>query len=253
MAEQRTFSNEPAVDWPGSRDGIETIVSETIDITYVEGGRGRLEQVLGRTPKAVVLLTRLEDDETHQLTRMVVPIPLDDFESTIEPCRNKPDVTFALHLQPEQLDGIVCTQSTQLEDGRWENRTTQGVPIYGMFESTDRDRLENLRNRLFGTSAAAQLKVQDEVRSDPTALERLNSLSPEDRLVATLLAAQKVKAELEQRLATGPSSIDAAEAFVTRHKITLMDEAIARALSAGAQQTVDPETRRRVEAAIWPK
>jgi hypothetical protein len=251
LANQLAFSAEPGDDWDQARKGIEIIASETLDLEYVDGGRERLEQVLGRTDLALVLLTRLENSETVERTRIILPLPLDDFESSVEPVRTEPLATFGLYLQPEELDGIICCQSTQIEDGRWDNRTTHGTPIFGVFESISRDRLEDLRNRLFKASAAPQSRDKDEAKSDPTAFDRLNGLSPEDRRIATLLAAQKVKAEA--KLAANPTSIDRAEAMFARYKIERMDEAIVRALSEGATLDIDLETRRRVEAAVWPE
>ncbi len=253
LAEDPAFSTESGVDWARSQEGIVIIASEAIDFTYVEGGRGRLEQVLGRTGEAVVLVTRLEDSDGVELTRTVLPLPLDDFDSSIEPCRTGPTETFGLHLQPEEIDGIVCVQSTQTKDGRWENRTTHGMPIYGLFESTSSDRLEDLRKRLFESSASPRSKDKYEVKSDPTAFDRINSLSLADRRIATLLAAQKVKAEAEAKLAANSKSINPAEAMFARYKIERMDEAIARALTEGATLDIDHETRRRVEAVLWPK
>ena len=169
IADQRAFSIEPAIDWPCSLDGVEVIASETIELQYNDGGRGRLEQLLGRTNEFLILLSRLENRDTIELTRLVLPLPLDVFESAIEPCHPSPCATYALHLQPEMLDGIICMQSTQLEEGRWGNRTSHGVPIYGSFESIDRNRLEDLRNRLFHKSSASPLNSKDEPRRDPTA------------------------------------------------------------------------------------
>ena len=46
LVERLAFSTEPSVDWAQSKEGIEIIASESMEIKYVDGGRGRLEQVL---------------------------------------------------------------------------------------------------------------------------------------------------------------------------------------------------------------
>ena len=68
-------------------------------------------------------IPKLLSSSDDRLYRSCLEATLNDFESSIEPCRTKPTATFGLHLQPEQLDGIVCVQSrSSMKDGQWENR-----------------------------------------------------------------------------------------------------------------------------------
>jgi len=248
LARMLTFTAVPMVDWSASKEGIEVVAREGFDVQYDDAGRARVEQVLGREGQALVLFTREEGKDGVRLAKLILPLPLDPHQAEIRPSRPGPSPTFGLYLHPEVTERIIGEFSEQIEDGRWDNRTTQGGPVYGLFESTDRGRLEALRSLLLGPRAAIRPRSES-MKSDPGASDRLRALSPEDRRVATLLAGRKLKAEYEAKLASGA---DPAEAMFARHMIERMDASIAAALAEGAPEDPDPETLRRVRAALWP-
>ncbi len=147
-------SDEPGVDW-AEVDGLDVLARETIDLSPLyDGSPATEEQVLAREGDGLVLFTRRRSPEGEALTRTTLPLPLDAMWAEIRPHRPAPIGTFALHIQPAESDGIVQVQSETNDDGRWKDTTSRGVPIYVMFESTDRDRLRPApRSQLSATRA----------------------------------------------------------------------------------------------------
>ena len=250
--EQLTFSVEPHVDWSESKEARDVIDREGLDLKFVDSGDGRLEQVLVREEDLLILYTHMQNDLGVQLSKTTLPLPLDPGSSGVRPFRPRPGATFALHIQPEQSDGIVHMTSSQIEDGRWDNRTSEGVPIYVMFESTDKDRLNRLREGLIGSAKPQPTPGIFEFQSDPTVYQRIQSLSPEDRRIAMLIAARKLRAEMMEKLADVTGAGGAGDAFFARMMLERMNGTIAQALSDGAPETPDPDVIRRIEGLLNP-
>ncbi len=156
--EELAASDEPGVDW-AEVDGLDVLARETIDLSPLyDGSPATEEQVLAREGDGLVLFTRRRSPEGEALTRTTLPLPLDAMWAEIRPHRPAPIGTFALHIQPAESDGIVQVQSETNDDGRWKDTASRGVPIYVMFESTDRDPLRALRSQLLGDEGAARAR-----------------------------------------------------------------------------------------------
>jgi hypothetical protein len=242
-------SDVPAVNWSEGAEDLPIVARETFDLSDLFDGRpASMEQVLARQGEALVLFTRERTPEGETLTRTMLPLPLDASWAKIEPYRPGPNATFALHLQPEESDGIVEVRSETNEDGRWKNTTSHGVPIYATFESTDRDRLRALRAQLLGDAGAARARAEEDRQA--AFLETMESLAPEQQSAAMIQAALAMKAEADRRFAEqfgdlGPMPPELAEAAeALRRKMEEITEQIRRRSAANPP---DPEAVRRIE------
>jgi hypothetical protein len=233
----------PAIDWDASIASIEIIVQENLELASPRGAR--VEQVLGRTNGGLVLLVRQTDRQKCEISKTFLPLPLDPDMSTVEPCRPAPKSTFALTIHPDDSDGIIHESSTQLENGQWQNTTTEGVPVCVDFESAEKAPLERIRILLLGVHDLPAKPVR--ARKGKTASRGLAALSPADRLVASLLASRKTKTDLEAKIAANPTALT--NNFL-RIYVERADAEIAQAIAAGAPANPDPETIRRVNAAL---
>ena len=123
-------------------------------------------------------------------------------------------------------------------------RPRNGTPIYVTFESTDRDRLQSLRTKLFGNEAAAGLEAKEDRQADLK--KSLDGLPPDQRTAALLQAAMAMKQEIDRQFAAQfgdlvgsvpPEMAAAAEA------IRLKTEEMAKKVQQkSAANPVDPET-----------
>lgn len=266
LEEELRFSAHPHVDWNEWKEGWEIIAQEGRDILFAEGGQGRFEQVLVRSHSALVVFEKFDQPGCELLMRTELPAPLDASLAQIWPLGQPSSPTYSLHLQPQRTEEVVTQRSTRIDDGRWSNSTSRGVPMFAGFQSLDREKLVRLRERLCGaadrgnrsrlmasvlipkpTAIGAAL-----IPSDLTAFERIELLPKPDRAVATVLVARRGRAEWRQILAETPGKVDPALNAMAWHMIKKMDEAVARGLAEGAPDLPDDETTRRISAALWP-
>jgi hypothetical protein len=242
-------SDAPSVDWKETESGISVVARETIDLSDVYGGKAASEdQVLARDSKSLTLFTRERSPQGETLTRTTLPLPLDADWAVVRPYRPAPISTFVLHLQPQEIDGIVAVESRTDADGRWKNSTSHGVPIYVTFESIDRARLDALRTELFGAKAAAAAQARQD---SETALEQtLNSMPPEQRAAAMLQATLGMKEESDRQFGDmlgdlGQIPAELAEmANMMKQRLEEMSERIRQKAAANPP---DPETMKRIE------
>jgi hypothetical protein len=236
-------SDEPAVDW-SEVEGLNVLARERIDLSPLyDGSPATEEQVLAREGDGLVLFIRQRSPEGQALTRTTLPLPLDAMWAEVRPRRPAPIGTFALHIQPAESDEIVEVRSVTNDDGRWKDTTSRGVPIYVMFESTDRDRLRALRSRLLGDEAAARAQAKQDRQAEFQ--ETLEALSPEQRSAALMQAALNMGAvggSLGDLADMPPELAQAVEAM--RRRLAEMTEQIQKRASANP---TDPETIRRIE------
>src|SRR5262249_4557769 len=154
-------SEGPQVDW-AETDALPVVARETTNLSALYGGPATLEQVLCRHQRALVLFTREQTPAGGAPAPDTPPQPPGPTPgagaASIRPHRPGPTATYALHLQPQESDGIVEVTSTKTDDGRWKNGMTKGAPIGALFESADRSRLEELRRTLFGDAAAERAR-----------------------------------------------------------------------------------------------
>lgn len=141
---------EPAVDWEEHqcypllfRDSFATDLTE-------HGQPEEIEHVLCREhEQGLLLFTRTRSEgRVLELSRVALPRGVDSTWFTIGAHRPAPVNTFQLHLQPVENDDIHWIESRQTQDGTWKNEKSDGVPIYGVVESKDRDALERLADDL---------------------------------------------------------------------------------------------------------
>ncbi len=240
-------SDAPSVDW-SETERLPVVARETIDLLPVFGKSASSEQVLAREGKALVLFTRERSPEGETLTRTTLPLPLDSSCADVSPRRPAPVGTYGLHLQPEESDDIVEQQSETNDDGRWKNSTNRGVPIYVMFESTDRGKLEALRKELFGAEGAAraQAKQDQQAKLEQT----LNALAPEHRTATMLQAALAMKEQMDREFAAETGDMSgmppefAKMAEIMQKK---MQQMVQQAQQKIAASPPDPETVRQIK------
>jgi hypothetical protein len=192
-------ADTPQVDWSETAS-LEILARETIDLSRLDAAGAAFEQVLGRQGGALVLFTRERTSEGERLTRTTLPEPLENdgaFAGSWRPHRSGPVRTYALQLQPRETDGMVAIESKQTKDGRWKNATSRGVPIYVMFESTDRDRIEALRQVLFSDDVANDRTREEREKGRQKVREYLAQL-PTDPATAMELLRQKLRETLER-------------------------------------------------------
>jgi hypothetical protein len=232
----------PQIDW-SETEGLPALARETVDLSRIYGGTASLEQILVQTADALCLYQRDTTDSRERLTRMLLPLPLDAEWASVSPLRPGSPGTFALHLQPKELDGIVHVESRRTHDGRWKNCTQHGVPIYEQFESTDRVLLEELRNTLFGETAAKRRRRQDETEQRLQA--RMEALSPEQQQAAALQMVLQMQGELDQEMREQLEELDeppppelAEAARVLQEKLA---QATAQAQDILSRTPLDPE------------
>lgn len=247
--EQLASAAEPSVEWSEAETIPSVIARETIDLSTLYDGRpASEEQVLARGDDALILFTRQRTPDGETLTRTTLPLPLDAGWAQIAPYRPAPIATFALQLQPVENDGMVEEQSAMNEDRRWKNSTSRGVPIYVMFESTDRDRLQALRTQILGNEGAA--RAQAKQGRQAAFQQTLEGLPPEQRTAALFQAAMNMKEETDRQFAAqfgdlGPMPPElAAAAEAIRLRIEKMTEQVRQKTAANPP---DPETLRRIE------
>jgi hypothetical protein len=193
-------SESPQLDWSETAS-LEVIARETVDLSRQHGDGATFEQLLGRQAGVLVLYTREGTPEGETLTRTTLPEPLENDGAFAGSCRLHRTGfvrTYALQLQPQQTDGIVEVQSKRTRDGRWKNTTSRGAPYCVLFESTDRDRVETLRRRLFPDEAANARAREEHEQGQQKVLEYLAQL-PSDPAAAIDALRRKLLETLEQR------------------------------------------------------
>jgi hypothetical protein len=196
----------PSVNWSEIED-LPVLARESIDISPVHQGKpASVDQVLARQGDALVLFTRERSPEGETLSRTLLPLPLDSGWAEISSYRPAPIGTYALHLQPEDSDGIVNEESRRRADGKWKNTTEHGVPIYVTFESITRAQLDGLRKQLLGGQAAARAQAKQDRQAELEAT--LESLTPDQRMAAMLQSALNMKAELDREFESSGAADD---------------------------------------------
>ena len=237
----------PSVDW-SETERLPIVACETIDLSPIFGKSASSEQVLARKGTALVLFTRDRSPQGEKLARTTLPLPLDSSWADISPRRPAPIGTYGLHLQPEESDDIVEQQSETNDDGRWKNSTNRGVPIYVMFESTDRGKLEALRKELFGAEGAARAQAKQDQQAELE--ERLNALAPEQRTATMLQAALAMKEQMDREFAAEMGDMSgmppefAKMAEIMQKK---MQQMVQQAQQKIAASPPDPETVRQIK------
>lgn len=241
-------ADEPSVDW-SETEQLEIVARESIRVAgNYKGQPASLDQVLAREKKALVLFTRERSSEGETLTRTTLPLPLDASWAEISPLRPAPIPTYALHLQPEESDDIIEQQSETNDDGRWKNSTGHGAPIYVTFESTDRERLEDLRKRLLGAKGASRAQARQASQAEFE--QTLDTLTPEQQTAAMMQVALAMKDKMDREFGAGlgdtndmpPALAEAAKAMQKK-----MQEMVQKAQEQIAANPVDAKTMRRLE------
>jgi hypothetical protein len=170
--------NAPSVDWSETA-ALKPIARETIDLSRLFGGPAEEEQILAQVGGALVLYVHRQTQDSETYTKTTLQLPLDASAARLEQ-RSRPGVsTYTLALQPENTDAIFSVDSRRTSGGAWKNTKSQGVPIYVQFESTDRDRLQALRQKLLGKGAAR--RADGEEARQRKLEESMASLSPDER------------------------------------------------------------------------
>lgn len=237
----------PAVDWDETVDAPDVLAREVVEIANWGGGPLRLEQVLVRRGGGLVFYTRRIDSETEELSRTTLPGPIVAGLASINAYRPPPDATLALHLQSEELDGIVYIASSRSGEGGWRNSETHGAPCYVAFESADRWRLEGLRSTVLGADAHV---AETRQANQDSMNAKLAAMTPEDRTAALFQAATELTRETQDPAAvpTPGSSFPGLTSLseILRRKI---EEA---SRSAGGDAEIDPETLRLIKEGLRP-
>jgi hypothetical protein len=238
-------SDGPSVDWSEAEASPDLIARETIDMSQVYGGKpASKEQILARRGEALILFTRQLSPAGETLTRTTLPLPLDAGWAEVRP---RARATFALHLQPTESAGIIRVESETNDKGGWKNSSNQGVPIYVTFDSTDRDRLQSLRTKLFGTEDSDRAQT---IQDRQIALQKmLDTLPPQQRTAAILQAVQAHKEETDRQFAAqfGDLGIVPPELSDTAELLRLKLDQMERALQRTAANPLDPEILRRMQ------
>src|SRR5262249_53832199 len=243
IANQFKIDEAPQVNWDETSD-LAVIERESVELSGPFGTAGRLEQVLGRDGNALVYFTRMTSPTDEALTKSSLPEPLTTNmamgSATIRRMEPGPNAPWALHIQPEDLDGIVEVRSEKTADDMWRNRVSQGAPIYVQFLSPDRARLEDLRRTLFGAAAAAAAQEHDEVQ-ERLQEKRGDGTDPAEgaaMMQVFLQSMQRMGVPPEQEVADVPPELAGAAAAI-RGKLL---EAMKKAQEVVAQSPPDPET-----------
>ena len=238
----------PSVDWSEAESSPSVVARESIDESALHDGEpASNDQILAREGGALILFTRHRSPEGESLTRTRLPLPLDTDAFEVPRTRPAPIGTFILHLQPEQTEGIVHARSERIDDGRWKNSTGRGVPIFVMFESTDRGRLEAVRTEVFGVEGAASIQARYDRQAEAEAM--LGTLTPEQRSAAFLQAALNRREEVQAQFAASGGLDDlppelAEAARLMRLRMEQMAEMVRQRAAANPP---DAETIQRVE------
>jgi len=237
----------PAVDWAEAVDAPDVLAREVVEIANWGGGSLHLEQVLVRRGDGLIFYSRQSDGATEELSRTTLPGPIVAGLASINAYRPPPDATLALHLQSEELDGIVYVASSRSGDGGWKNSETHGAPCFVAFESADRGRLEALRSTVLGADAG----VAETRQANQDAMNaKLAAMSPEDRTAALFQAATELAGETPP-LDAGPTPDSGF------HGLTSLSEILRRKIAeasqdAGTDAEVDPETLRPIKEGLRP-
>ncbi len=248
----RATDEEPAVAWPERWDALDVVARETLTGATVEDEGWWLVQVLVRRGEALVLWRREIWLDGEERSRTLLPAPLDASRADVKPLRPSPNPTFALHLQPADHDGIVYETSKGRGDA-WRNATSRGAPIYVMFESRDRERLEALRALLLGPAADAAARERE--RRDAGLQARLDGLSPEARKATMMAAAMNLREETDRRfreMNPDPPALAPEQQAMLDTLRRKVDEAMARALEQSAGAAPDPEALKLLEEWFRP-
>ncbi len=229
MAAQVETDEAPAVDWTETIDAPDLLAREVVEVADWGGASLRLEQVLVRRGGGLVFYTRQSAATTVELTRTTLPGPIVAGLASINAYRPPPDATLALHLQSEELDGIVYLASSRSGDGGWKNSETRGAPCYVAFESADRARLEALRSTVLGADAHV---AESRQASQDAMNAKLAAMTPEDRTAALFQAATELAGE------TPPLDLGATpdSGF---HGLTSLSEILRRKIAESAEAAGD--------------
>lgn len=244
-------ADQPSVDWQEmKRTGAPVIAHETIDLSALHRRKpATLDQILARVGEALILVTREQSPKGTILIRTTLPLPLDEGQSIVGPCRPAPAATFGLMLHPNDANGIVYERSEKKVYGCWKNSRQEGAPHYVRYESVDRDRLRCLRTEVLGAQAAGRAEAAEGRQAELKDL--LDRLSPDQRAAALTQAAMALKQETDRQFAAAFADLGDAPP-----EITGIAEAIQRKMEATAQQVkqksaaaepADPEALRRIE------
>ena len=226
MAAHVETDEAPAVDWNETVDAPDVLDREVVDVANWGGGPLRLEQVLVRRGGGLIFYTRQTDAATEELSRTTLPGPIVAGLASINAYRPPPDATLALHLQSEELDGIVYIASSRSGDGGWRNSETHGAPCYVAFESADRGRLETLRSTVLGADAGV---AETRQASQDAMNARLAAMTPEARTAALFQAATELTRETS---APEPGSTSE----TSFHGLTSLSEILRRKIAEASQE-----------------
>jgi len=244
-------SEGPEVDW-SETERLTVVAREQLDLTEHYGLQARLDQVLCRDARALILFAHRRGRDEETLTRTVLPEPLSTEVGlgacSIRPLQPDRPSIWTLQLQPRKSDGIVQVQSTRTSNGRWKNRTTRSVPIYDSIWSYDRNRLKELRVKLLGKKEA--LRVQEDDDAQLELQQRMLALPPEAQHAAFMEMFQKGVSENERLFAEMHPGLGQPPPEIAGLMDALqgkLREAMRRAHEVTAKQPVDPEIRKLIE------
>jgi hypothetical protein len=247
-------SDAPEVNW-SETERLSVVAREQLDLTDHNSLQARLDQVLCRDARALILFAhrRGRDDETF--TRTVLPEPLSTEiglgACSIRPLQPDGPNIWTLQLQPRESDGIVQVQSTRTSNGRWKNRTTHGVPIYDSIWSYDRNRLKQLRVELLGKQEA--LRVQEEDDAQLELQQKISALPPEAQHAAFMEMFQKGMSENERLFEAMHPGLGEPPPEIAGLMDALqgkLRDAMRRAQEVTANNPLDPELRKLIEKTL---
>lgn len=240
----------PSVDW-SEIERLKVVARESIDLSPIFNRPASLEQVLAREDEDFLLLfTHERSSEGETLSRTTLPLPLDASWAEVSSYRPAPCATYKLHLQPDETDDIVEQQSEKTGDGRWKNSTMHGAPIYVTFESTDRARLEALRQELFGAAGAARAQAKQDRQAEFE--QTLDTLTPDQRIAAMMRVALAMKDKMDLQFGglSDTSGMPPALAEAAKAMQKKMQQMVEKAQEQIAAHPVDAETMRQLEGML---
>jgi hypothetical protein len=242
-------SESPSVDW-SETDGLVFIARETVELSAIHNGAAQYEQLLGRLEGRLVLYTHDRSPKDERLTKTMVPEPLDGQAAQIQRHRPDPISTYGLTLQPEDSEGIVEHESQRTPDGTWKNSVSNGVPICVTFESTDRNRLVELRKTLFGANSAAKAELRD--RNMENLQQQMQSLSPEQQQAAGIAMILDMQRRQQSEHPLDPESMPPEAATLHAMLQEKLRDAERRAQEIVARLPLNPEIQRLLRKVTEP-
>lgn len=213
-----------AVDWEEQAD-YPLLYRDSFDAGPLPNGKSSsIEHLLCEDDEGGLLLfvRTMSEGQVVELSRVSLPKGVDSAWFQVDPFRPAPVETYALHLQPVNMDDIHWVTSELTDDGTWKNDESSGVPVYCMVESNNRQALTELADKL-----QASGYVHDAPPPDYSDL-------PEDLqadIARTMQMGEALMAQHRAMREQSPPEIPVESPIARGDPATLSDEAIVEELS----------------------